>query len=59
MEVRFFRDAWHPDFQMEIRLKMEDAGLDLRALDAVTGLIEHYGWSIAKAIAAVKLALKP
>lgn len=59
MEMRFYRDVRHPDFQFEIRLGLEKWGLDLRCMEAVTGLIEHYGWSIDEACAAMRRAVKP
>jgi hypothetical protein len=43
--------------QFEIRMALEDAGLDLRLMDTVTGLMKTYGYTVAEAIACVRHGL--
>lgn len=58
MEVRLYRDINHPEMQMEIRLALEEAGLDLHFMEIVTGLMRAYGWQVAQAISYVQAALR-
>jgi hypothetical protein len=55
-EIWFYRDVRHPDMLFEIRLALEDAGLDVRLTETVAGLMEGYGWQIPQAIHCVRVA---
>lgn len=55
-EHRFYRTARHPDMLFEIRLALEEQGLDLRTTEIVAALMDYYGWTIQRAIIAVKEA---
>lgn len=43
----------------EIRMALEDEGLDLRLVEVVAGLMDSYGWQIPQAVTTVKNALRP
>ncbi len=58
MEIRFYRDVTHPDMMFEIRLALEDAGLDIRLAETVAGLMRTYGWQIPRAIWCVRAGLR-
>ena len=56
-EFRFYRSATHPDMLFEIRLVLEEHGLDIRLTEIVAGLMDAYVWDIPQAIRCVKTAV--
>ena len=55
--IRFYRSAKHPEMLFEIRLALEDAGMDIDLTEVAADLMDAYGWQIWRAIASIRSAL--